>query len=71
MITRQTSRRALLGSLTAVAGTAAAASAGARSLTGETAPDARQRPGYRESDHVRTFYRVNSYPGARHADQTR
>jgi hypothetical protein len=62
-ITAGTRRRDVLLAL----GGAGAALASAPAVTAaQTAPekaDEKVRPRYRETDHVRTFYRVNRYPG--------
>jgi len=61
---KQIRRRDVLRAL-GLGATAAAASAGplasAANADSESA-DERRKPRYRESDHVKTFYRVNRYP---------
>jgi hypothetical protein len=56
-------RRKLLGALAAGAGAGAAAVGGLTSAKadGET-NDEKRRARYKETDHVRAFYRVNRYP---------
>ena len=62
MTGKELTRRGAIGGFVVIAGAAAtAARAETPDRTTEDA-DARVRARYRESDHVRAFYRVNRYP---------
>ena len=52
----------VLGAGAGVAATAAAPLAGAAKADSET-NDEKRKARYKETDHVKTFYRVNRYPG--------
>jgi hypothetical protein len=59
-------RRDFLRALGAGAGVAAAAGPLATSAQADSETDAEKRKSrYRETDHVKAFYRVNSYPAKR------
>jgi len=56
-------RRKLFRALAAGAGAAAAAVGGVTSAKADTeGDDAKRAARYKETDHVRAFYRVNRYP---------
>jgi hypothetical protein len=59
--TKKVGRRELLRALGAGAGIAAAAPLGAAKADTET-NDEKRKARYKETDHIKTFYRVNRYP---------
>jgi hypothetical protein len=59
-------RRDFFGVLGVVAGAFAAAIPGAGTAVADTeSNDEKRKPRYRETDEVKTFYRVNRYPSGR------
>jgi hypothetical protein len=60
--TRPVGRRDFLRALGAGAGVAAAAPIATAAKADSETNDEKRKARYRESDHVKTFYRVNRYP---------
>ncbi|MFN3614467.1 MAG: hypothetical protein ACK4WC_07905 [Rubrimonas sp.] len=54
-------RRGFLGALGGMAAAAAATVGGGRAAAQAEAPDEMRKARYRETDHVKTYYRVNGY----------
>ena len=60
---RKLGRRQLFRAIGGVAAAAAAAPVGLPALADSESADDKRKPRYKESDHVKAYYRVNRYPG--------
>ncbi len=56
-------RRDVLRALAVGAGAAAASAPLSRSAVAAETDSEKRKPRYKETDHVKTYYRVNRYPG--------